>query len=162
MWNWTEKRPHINLRFTKTDLKAKVRVDHKIFSPTTGPLAGIGTEIEGIIIIIIEITDPTIETDQRTTIEIMIDEITIKLMKDIITEGEKITGKTVETDKTLEVMTPDRDMEIDVRVGIDLEIIAVIEPEVWIEVKTEMGKFKTDPGLCQMTEEDHDPDLTLE
>ena len=53
-------------------------------------------------------------------------------------------------------------MEIEVRIGIDLEIIAEIEPEVGIEVETEMGKFKTDPGLCQMTGEDQDLDQTLE
>ena len=88
-------------------------------------------------------------------------------MKDIIiidqiTEGETITGRTVETDKTIEVMTLDRDMEIEVRVGIDPEIIVVIEPEVGIEVETEMGKFKIDPELCQMTEEDQGLGLTLE
>ena len=87
----------------------------------------------------------------------MIDNITFKLIKDIIiieqiTEGETIRGRTVETDKTIEVMTLDRDMEIEVRVGIDLEIIVEIEPEVGIEVETEMHKFKTDPGLFQMTE----------
>ena len=59
----------------------------------------------------------------------MIDNITISLMKDIIItdqrkEGEAIIGKTIETDKTIEVMTLDRDMEIGVRVGIDPEIIA--------------------------------------
>ena len=144
-----------------------VRVDHKIFRLATDPLAGIGTEIEGIIIIVIEITDPVIEIGQGTTIEIMKDNITIKLMKDVmiieqITEGETITGKTVETDKTIEVMTLDRDMEKEVRVGIDLEIIATIETEVRIEVETEMGKFITDSGLCQMREEDQDLDLTLE
>ena len=97
----------------------------------------------------------------------MIDDITIELMKDVIiieqiTEGETITGKTVETDKTIEVMTQDRDLEIEGRVGIYLEIIAVIEPEVGIEVETEKGKFKIDPELYQMTEEDQDLDLTLE
>ena len=97
----------------------------------------------------------------------MIHDITIKLMKDIIIieqliEGETIIGKTVETDKTIQVMTLDGDMEIEVRVGIDLETIAVIEPEAGIEVETEIGKFKTDPRLYQMIEEDQDLDLTLE
>ena len=86
----------------------------------------------------------------------MIEDITICLMKDIIitdqiTEGETIIGKTVETDKITEVMTLDRDMEIGVRVGIKPEIIVVTEPEVGIEVETEMGKCKIDPELCQMT-----------
>ena len=89
----------------------------------------------------------------------MIEDITIGLLKNIIitdqiTEGETIIGKTVETDKTIEVMTLDRDMEIGVKGGIDPEIIVVTEPEVGIEVETEAGKFKIDPELCQMTEED--------
>ena len=53
----------------------------------------------------------------------MIDDTTIGLMKDVIiidqiTEGETITGRTVEIDKTIQVMTLDRDMEIEARVGI--------------------------------------------
>ena len=139
----------------------------KIFCPTTDHLAGIGIEIEEIIFIITEIIDPAIEIGQGTATEVMIDNITIGLMKDVIiidqiTEGETIAGKTVETDKTIEVMTPDRDMEIEVRVGIDPEIIVVTEPEVGIGVETEMDKFKTDPELCQMREEDQGLGLTLE
>ena len=122
---------------------------------------------EDIIIIITEITDPTIEIGLGTTTEVMIDDITISLMKDVIitdqiTEGDTIIGKTVETDKTIEVMTLDRDMKIEVRVGIDPEILVVTEPEVGIEVETEMGKSKTDPELCQITEEDQGLGLTLE
>ena len=64
------------------------------------------------------------------------------IITDQITEGETIIGKTVETDKPIEVMTLDRDMEIGVRVGIDPEIIVVTEPEVGIEVETETGKCK--------------------
>ena len=91
-----EKKLHTNLRFTKTDLETMVGVDHKIFSPATDPFPGIGMEIEEIIIT--EITDPTIEIGQGTTTEVMIDDITIGLMKDVIiidqiTEGEIITGK---------------------------------------------------------------------
>ena len=48
------------------------------------------------------------------------------------------------------------------KVGIDLEIIVVTEPEVGIEIETEMGKCKIDPELCQMAEEDLGLDLTLE
>ena len=59
-------------------------------------------------------------------------------------------------------MTLDRDMEIGVKVGIDLEIIVVTKLEVGIEVETEMGKCKIDPELCQMTEEDQGLGLTLE
>ena len=54
----------------------------------------------------------------------------------------------METEKIIEVMTLDRDMEIGVKVG--------------IEVETEMGKCKIDPELCQMTEEDQGLGLTLE
>ena len=138
-----------------------------MFSPTTDPFAGIGIKIEEIIIIITEITDQTTEIGLGTTTEVRINDITISLMKDIIitdqiTEGETIIGKTVETDKTIEVLTLDRYMEIGVRVGIDLEIIVVTEPEVGIEVGTEMGKFKIDPELCQMTEENQGLGLTLE
>ena len=85
------------------------------------------------------ITDPTIEIGLGTTTDLMMEDITISLMKDIIntdqiTEGETIIGKTVETDKTIELMTLDRDMEIGVRVGIDPEIIVETEPEVGVEV----------------------------
>ena len=83
------------------------------------------------------------------------------IITDQIAEGETIIGKTVETDKTIQVMTIDRDMELGVRIGIDPEIIVVTEPEVGIEVETEMGKFKIDPELCQMTEEDQGLGQTL-
>ena len=59
-------------------------------------------------------------------------------------------------------MTLDRDMEIEVRVGTDPGIIVVTEPEVGTEVEKGMGKFKIDPELCQMTEEDQRRGLTLE
>ena len=59
-------------------------------------------------------------------------------------------------------MTLDRDMEIGVKVGIGPETIVMTETEVEIEVETEMGRHKTGPKLCQMTEEDQDPGQTLE
>ena len=94
-------------------------------------------------------------------------DIPIGLMKDTITtdqttEGETTIGKTMETDKIIEVMTLDRDMEIGVKVERDPEIILVTEPEVGIEVETEEGKCKMNPELCQMTEEDQGLGLTLE
>ena len=145
--------------------RGKVGLNHKLFSPTTDPLAGI--EIEEIIIIITEIADPTIEIGLGTTPDMMIEDITIGLMKDIIitdqiTEGETIIGKTVETDKTIDIMALDRGMEIGMKVGIEPEIIEVTEPAVGIEVEAEMGKCKIDPELCQMTEEDQGLGLTLE
>ena len=95
----------------------------------------------------------------------MTEDLTIGLMKDAITtdqttEGETTIGKAVETDKIIEVMTLDKDMEIGVKVGIDPEIIVVTEPEVGIEVETE--KCKIDQELCQMTEKDQGLGLTLE
>ena len=107
------------------------------------------------------------EIGQGTTTDMMTEDIPISLMKDAITtdqttEGETTIGKTVETDKVIEVITLDRDMEMGVKVGIDPEIIVVTEPEVGIEVDTEMGKCKIDPELCQMTEEDQGLGLTLE
>ena len=59
-------------------------------------------------------------------------------------------------------MTLDRVIKIGVRVGIDPEIIVVTEPEIGIEVETEMGKCKIDSELCQMTDEDPGLGLTLE
>ena len=81
---------------------------------------------------------------------------------DLITGVEATIGKTVETDKIIGVMTLHRDMEMGVKVGIGLEIIAVTEPGAEIEVETGMDKCKTDPELCQMTEEDQGPGPALE
>ena len=97
----------------------------------------------------------------------MTEDMLIGLIKDAITigqtiEGETTIGKTVETDRIIEVITLDRDKEIGVKVGIDPEIIVVTEPEVGIEVETEMGKYTTNPETCQMTEKDQGLGLTLE
>ena len=59
-------------------------------------------------------------------------------------------------------MTPGRDMEIGVKVGIGSEIITEIEPGAEMEIETEMDQLKTDPELCQKTEEDQGLDPTLE
>ena len=97
----------------------------------------------------------------------MTEDIPIGLMMgtitiDLITGVEATIGKTTETDKIVGVMTLDRDMEMGVKVGIDPEIIAVTEPGAEIEVETEIDKHKTDPELCQMTEENQGPGPTLE
>ena len=97
----------------------------------------------------------------------MTGDILIGLMKgaitiDPMTGVETTIGKTVESDKIIGVITLDRDMEIGVKVGIGPEIIAVTEPGAEIEAETGMDNCKTDPELCQMTEEDQDPGPTLE
>ena len=86
-------------------------------------------------------------------------------MRDIITidktiGGEIATDKTIEIDKIIEEVTPDK--ETGVKVGIDQEIIAMTVQEVEIEIETEMDGCNLDPELCQMTEEDQGLDLTQE
>ena len=93
------------------------------------------------------------------------EEIPIGLMKDAITiakiiEGETTTDKTIETGKITELMSLDKEMETGVKVGIGPENIAMTALEVEIEVETETDKYKVDPKLCQMTEEDQGLDLT--
>ena len=167
MLKWTERRPHISQGFIKTDVEAKVGVDNKIFSYTTDHLVGIEREIEGIIIITIEIIDPTIEIDPETVIDVITEEITTSPIKDIIitdkTIGEGIaTERTVEIDKIIEEMTPDKDTETGMKVGTDQEIIAMIGLEAETEIDIEMDGCNLDPEHCQMTEEDQGLDLTLE
>ena len=91
-------------------------------------------------------------------ISMMMGAITIDLM----TGSEAAIGNMVESDKIIGGITLDRDMEIGVKVGIGPEIIAVIETGAQIEAEIEMDKCKTDPALCQMTEEYQDPGQTLE
>ena len=123
MSKWTKGRPHTSLGFIKVDLEAKIEVDSRTFSPTIGLSAGIGIEVEEIIIVgtivglIIE-TDPgkiTDETIGKTTTSLVKNDLTI----DKTVEGETATDKTIETDKIIEEMIPDRDIEIGLRVGID-------------------------------------------
>ena len=97
----------------------------------------------------------------------MTEDIPVSLLKgtmimDLITGIEVITGKRVEKNKIIEVMTPDRDMEIEVKVGIGPEIIAETEPGTETEVETETDQLETDPELCQMTEDNQGPGPTLE
>ena len=72
------------------------------------------------------------------------------------------TDRTIEVDKIIEEMTPDKEIETGVKVGIEPEIIAMIVLEVEIERETEMDRCNLDPELCQMTEEDQCLDLTQE
>ena len=93
------------------------------FSPAICLSAEIETEIEETIIIE-PIIDPTIEIDPETVIDVTIGETTIGPMKDgIIIDkrvgGEMATGKTIEIDKIIEEMTPDKDTETGMKVGID-------------------------------------------
>ena len=66
MSKWIKRRTNKSLGFIKIDQEAKVEVDSKIFSHTIGLLAETETELEGIIIITIEIIDPTLEIDPET------------------------------------------------------------------------------------------------
>ena len=146
------------LEFTKIDLEARVGSDKKFSTSQEIPLVGVGIKIEEILVIIIEITGPIIEIDLAIITELMTGDIPIGPMMGAITDlrtgVEATIGKAVETNKIIGVMTLDRDMEIEVKVGIGPDILAVTEPGAEIEVETEMDKCKTDPELCQMTEED--------
>ena len=64
--------------------------------------------------------------------------------------GERDTDKTIETDKISEEITPDRDIEIGVRVGIDQRHIVAKE----VETEIEMNRCNKDPEFCQITEKD--------
>ena len=123
-------------------------------------MKGTKTTITGII-------DPTMEIGLEILIDGMTEDLPISLMTgvvitDLTTGIEVTTDKTIEIDKTIEVMTLDRDMEIVVKVGIGPETIVMTETEVETEAKTEMGRHRTGPELGQMTEEDQDPGSTLE
>ena len=121
MSKWIKHKPHISLRFIKISQEAIVGVDSKIFSPAIGLLAETEIEPEGIIIII-EIIDPTLETDPETIIDVTTEEITTSPMRDVITTDRTIGGeiaidKTIKIDKTIEGMTLDK--ETGVKVEID-------------------------------------------
>ena len=101
---------------------------------------------------------PTIETDPETIMDETIRETTTSLMKDDLTldktvGGETATDETIETGKIIEEMTPDRDIEIEVRVGIDQGHIMAIE----VEREIEMDRCNKDPEFCQMTGKDLGP-----
>ena len=118
------------------------------------PLAGIETDLEGIIII--EIIDPTLETDPGTVIDMTTEEIITCPMRDAVTtdriiEGEITIDKSIEIDKIIEEMTLDK--EKGVRVEIDWEIIVMTAPGVEKEVEIEMDRCNLDPELCQMTDD---------
>ena len=85
-----------------------------------------------------------------------IGEITIGLTKDGVimgkTIGETVTDKTIETDKIIEKMTPNRGTGMGVRVDTDQEIIVVIILEVEIEI--ELAKYSKELEHYQMTGQD--------
>ena len=102
MSKWIIRRLHISLGFIKIDQEATVEVDSKIFSPSIGLLAEKETELEGIIIITIEIVDPTLEIDPETITDVTTEEITASPMTDIITIGRTIGGE-IAIDKAIEI-----------------------------------------------------------
>ena len=86
----------------------------------------------------------------------MKDEMTL----DKTVEGEITTDKIIEIDRITEEMTPDKDTEIGVKVGIGQEITVMTALEV--ETETEMDRCNKDPELWQMTEKDLGPGLIQE
>ena len=111
---WIKRRPHTSLGFIKIDLEARVEEDSKNFSPAIGLLAEIETELEGIIIITIEIRDPTLEIDPETITDVTTEEITTGSMRDITTIDKTIGGmiaidKIIEIGKIIEGMTLDEE-----------------------------------------------------
>ena len=102
--------------------RAQSRVDSKISSPKTDHLAGIETEIEGIIIMTIEITDPTIEIGLRMVAGMITGEIPTGPMRDAITTdrtmgGEITIGKTIEIGKIVQEITIDKETGVRVERG---------------------------------------------
>ena len=156
MSKWTKRRPHTSLGFIKVDLEAKIEVDSRIFNPTIGLSAGIEIETEEIIIVETMI-GPIVEIDPETIIDKTIGETTTGLMKDELlidkTVEETATDKTIETGNIIEERTPDRDIEIGVRVGIDQGHVVVIE----VDTEIKMDGCNKDPELCQMTGKDLGP-----
>ena len=156
---WIGKTPHTSLKFIKTDTDAKVGVDNSIFNLKTNPLVETRVEMKGNITTITGIIVPTMEIGLEIIIDGITEDLPIGLMTgmvitDLIIGVEVTTDKTLEVDKTIEVMTLDRDMEIGVKVEIGPETIVMTETEVETEAETEIGRHRTGPELCQMTEED--------
>ena len=83
-----------------------------------------------------------------------IGEITINLMKDWVITGKTIE-ETIETDKIIEGMTPNRGIEIGVRVETDQEITVVTILEV--EIEMEMDRDNKELEHYQVTETGQDP-----
>ena len=117
-----EKRSHTTLEFIKSNPEPNMGVNNKISSPAIDPLAGIETEIEGIIIMTIEITDPTIEIGLEMIKGMITEGIPTGPMKDTITtdrtiEGEITIGKTIEIGKIIEEITIDKETGVRVERG---------------------------------------------
>ena len=134
--------------------RGQSRKGQQLFSPTIGPSAEIGIETEGIIIVG-TIIDPTTGTVLETIIDMTIGETTTSSMIDeiIIDEtvgGEIATDKTIEIDKIIEEMTPDKDTGIGMEVGIDQEI--TVETVLEVEIEIETDGCNKEPELCQITE----------
>ena len=127
------------------------------------PSVGIGIET-GETTTVETIIGPTIGIGVETTVDMTIGEITIGLMKDGIpvgkTIGQTITDMTIETDKIIEEMTPNRGIGIGVRVEIDQEII--VATILGVEIEIEIDGCNKEPELCQMTETDLGLGLTQE
>ena len=83
MSKWTKGRPLISLGFIKIDQEARVEADSNIFSPTMGLSAETETELERIIIITIEIIDPTLEIYAEKITDMTAEEITTSPMRGV-------------------------------------------------------------------------------
>ena len=154
--------PHTSLEFTNVDLGAMVETDDRPINHTIDHSVGIDIEAgEAFITIIDPIIDPTIGTDPETNAGMITEEIATSLVisRMILDKmvGGTISNTTVETDHLIEDMIQDKDIGIEVKVGIGSEIMIVIIPEVGVDI--ELDKQDQELELCQMTEEhpDHDP-----
>ena len=115
--------------------------------------------MKGTMITITGIIDQTMEIGLEIIIDGMTEDLPISLMTGMVITGliigiEVTTDKTIEEDKTIVVMTLDRDMEIGVKVEMGIETTVMTKTEVETEAETETGRHRTGPELCQMTEED--------
>ena len=122
MSRWIRRRPHTSLGFIKVDLEAKIEIDSRFSSPAIVPSVEIEIETEEILIVG-TIISPIIEISPETIIDVTTEEIASSLVKDEINidhtaEGEIAIDRTIEIDKFTEELTPDKDSEIGVTVGI--------------------------------------------
>ena len=114
-----------------------METDRTAINHGTDPSVGTGTTVGIEEITTIEtIIGPIIGIDQGTTIGMTIEETTTGLMI-----GKTITGKTIEgtieIGNIMEEMTPNKGIEIEVRVGKEIIIVTIQETEVGIGTETD-------------------------
>ena len=132
----TKEKLPTNLKFAKVDLEVRVETDRIAINHRTDPLVGIGIKVEIEEITTIEtIIGPIIGIDQGTTIGVTIEEIITSLMID-----KTIKEKILEIDKIMAEMTPNRDIEIEVRVGRVQEITLVTIQAIDVEIGVKTDK----------------------